>query len=81
MKYPKKVISKFVQVAKYDCRQVNIHIGRKWAYIFIEPRKFSIKLPIAELDRILQIIGLEAFIITEIQKLVNTLPRTISGTY
>lgn len=44
MKYPKKHTTIFIQVAEYDCKQVNIHFGRKYSYWFIEPNEFAIKL-------------------------------------
>lgn len=37
MKYPKKVKTIFVQFAKYDCRQINVHKGSKFLYWFIQP--------------------------------------------
>jgi len=37
MKIPKKHISKFIQFDEFDCRQVNVSIGTKYNYWFIEP--------------------------------------------
>ncbi len=30
MKYPKKHTTKFIQFGKFDCRQVNLHVGKKY---------------------------------------------------
>ena len=37
MKYPKDNKSMFLQFSEFDCRQVNVHIGRLYNYWFIEP--------------------------------------------
>lgn len=34
----------FVQVAEHDCVQVNLHVGIKYAYWFIQPNEYCIKL-------------------------------------
>ena len=44
MKMPKKHISKFIQFDEFDCRQVNLSIGRKYNYWFIEPNLKPFKL-------------------------------------
>jgi hypothetical protein len=49
MSYPKKRITEFVEFDEYDCRQVNLHLGRKWNYWFIEPNEKPIKLLKGEL--------------------------------
>lgn len=49
MKYPKKHITEFIQFSEFDCRQVNLHQGKKCNYWFIEPNTFVIKLPIGEI--------------------------------
>jgi hypothetical protein len=51
MKYPKNIISEFVEYSEYDCRQVNLHIGRIYNYWFIEPNKHPYKLLKGELPR------------------------------
>jgi hypothetical protein len=54
MKYPKKRISQFIQLHENDCRQINIHIGRKYNYWFIEPNEQPIKLSPDQLPDILK---------------------------
>ena len=36
MATPKKKMTAFVQTAKYECPQVNLHVGRKYAYWYIQ---------------------------------------------
>ncbi len=49
MSYPKKSVSEFIQFGEYDCRQVNLHIGRIYNYWFIQPNEKPIKLKKGEL--------------------------------
>lgn len=54
MKYPKLRVTRFVQFSENDCRQVNFHIGRKWAYIFIEPSTKPLKILNTEFELIIK---------------------------
>jgi hypothetical protein len=53
MKYPKKSKTIFVQFDECDCRQVNVHRGRKFLYWFIEPYKKPFKTNIGEIPFLL----------------------------
>lgn len=54
MKYPKNSKTVFLQLSDNDCRQINMHIGRKWTYWFIEPSEHPIKLLNGEYPSILK---------------------------
>lgn len=54
MSYPKKHKICFVQMAEFDCPQVNYHEGRKWGYWWIEPVTKPTRLPIGEIPAALK---------------------------
>lgn len=54
MRVPSKYkFTEFVQFDEYDCRQVNLHIGRTYNYWFIEPSSNYIKLKAGNIPDIL----------------------------
>ncbi len=53
-KYPRRVMSDFIQLAEYNCIQVNVHFGKKYAYWFIEPNEKPVKLLLGEYPQELQ---------------------------
>lgn len=44
----KKTKTIFVQTSDHECLQVNISLGRKWNYWYIQPKENPIKLPKGE---------------------------------
>lgn len=43
MKYPKDKRNMFLQFSEFDCRQINIAVGRLYNYWWIEPDNKPIK--------------------------------------
>jgi len=44
-KYPKHFFTEELQFGDCDCRQLNVHKGRKFTYWFLEPNEKPFKTP------------------------------------
>ena len=41
-------------MGEFDCPQVNLHEGKKWAYWFIQPAEKPLRLPLGEIPAFFQ---------------------------
>jgi hypothetical protein len=53
-RFPKKIENYFADFGEYDCRQVNLHIGRKNKYWFVEPNEKPIITDLTSIPEILK---------------------------